>query len=227
MVHALKRNNFATWVGMALVLASVLLAGACSGTATLKTGDAPPIADRYPTAPPLAGDAPVGYWWCVVEFDVDAMRTSNTSPGPHGVQCRNGVALGAFTSARYADGVEFRPDGSGHDLEINEVGDDRIPATSFRVEGSPLLFSRDRELRWRILEDGRLHIQTQRNQYLDVEVVTADVLRISASNRLPDLMIRVGSPAAKRMQAFAACVKENRRKPLFDVVDCGDPIGPS
>ena len=226
MVRALKRNSFATWVVIGLVITSILLAG-CRATATLKTGDGPPIAERYPTAPPLAGDAPVGYWWCVIEFDIEAMRTSNSSPGPRGVQCRNGQAVSFASSSGYADGVEFRPDGTGYDLAIHQEGDSRIPTDAFRVTGSPLLFSRDRELRWRIRQDGRLHVQTQRDQYLDLEVVTADVLRVSASNRMPDLMLRAGSAAAERMMAFTSCVKGNRNKPLFDVVDCGDPIDPS
>ena len=194
------------------------------------------IADpTYPTAAPIAGDAPIGYWWCVVEFDVEEMRISNSSPGPRGVQCRNGNPSSFTSKTGYADGIELRPDGTGWDLEIDvEDIDTRIPEDAFRVPGSDLLFSRDRELRWAWQEDGSLHVQTQRNQYLSVQVVTADVIRISTEKiddpnvwREPDLMITAGSPAAKRLIAFKACVKENRRKPLFDVVDCGDPLGPA
>lgn len=211
-----------------LVVTCVVLAGACSATTSLMNmgeGTMRPIADSYPTASPLSGDAPIGYWWCVVEFDIEKMRTSNTSRGPQTVNCRSGSALlTPYASSGYADGVEFRSDGTGHDLKIKQEGDGGIPADAFLVPGSPLLFSRDRELRWRILDDGRLHIQTQRDQYLDIEVVTPDVIRVSAERRAPDLMIRAGSPVAKRMMAFAACVEGNRNKPLFEMVDCGDPI---
>ena len=191
------------------------------------------IADPlYPYAPRLSGPPPVGYWWCLVEFDIEEMRTSNSSSGPRGVQCRNGNPSSFASKTGYADGIELRTDGTGWDLEIDVEGvDTRIPEHAFRVADNGLLFSRDRELRWRWMEDGALHVQTQRNQYLSIEVVTPDVLRISTEKiddpevwREPDLMIRAGSPAAKRMQAFTACVKNNRRKPLFDVVDCGDPI---
>ena len=45
---------------------------------------------RYPTAEPLTGPAPVGYWACVSDFDPAELRMSNSRVEPSLYRCRDG-----------------------------------------------------------------------------------------------------------------------------------------
>lgn len=104
---------------------------------------------------------------------------------------------------------------------------DDPPADAFRIEGSDLVFSRDRELRWG-LDDGILSVQTTREHRWRAEHVTANVVRLCQEFHrdhcvTPKYLIRIGSPEYKRMLAFRQCVAGNRGRNLFDVEECELP----
>ena len=207
----------------AAILAVIIALAGCSGTISTGGGGGKktPI-KTWPTAAPLTGSIPVGYWWCVEEDEFENLRTSNTSRyKPYVSDCRSGHSTAHQSNA---EPVEIRPDGTGYDLDVYAVDDSGIPDGAFRVTGSDALYHRSDSLRWQLLEGGaKLHYQTTRNYVHAIEVLSDDVIRYRVSFR-PDLMIRVGSSAYKSMLAFRECVSNNAGKKLFEVTDCGDPL---
>ena len=99
-------------VAAAVVAAAFMLAG-CSGTISTNTGTRTPI-KTWPTAPVLTGEFPVGYWACIDDFDVAELRTANNKNAPGTHQCRAYQGSAA---------IEYRPDGTGYDLEQYRRGE--------------------------------------------------------------------------------------------------------
>ena len=206
-----------------IAIACLLLLGACSAmvkgrsvTVTGPTEPTGPVTPEYPIAPELVGEPPVGYWVCVDVFDVERLRTSNSAFAPRLEHCRRGWADGT----EY--GIEIRPDGAGYDLEVR-VDSPHIPTESFVLEGVVGVFTRDDEFRWQLLDDGRIHYQTTSNYYYNLTVVGDDRLRVDRRGN-STWMLRMGTPVVNRVYEFRECVANNRGKPLFEVVDCGDPF---
>ena len=181
--------------------------GAVSGQVTVK----------WPTAPPLTGTAPTGYWWCVQDNgDWDELRTSNQRrKGPYLAGCRS------RWTQNYA--IEIKPGGDGNDLAVYVANDGSIPSAAVRLAGSDSVFDRVVEFKWQ-LNARQIHFQTTENRTLDMEEMSADVLRVKAVGFGHHLMIRIGSGAYQTMMAFRACVASNYNKPLFKVKDCGNPL---
>ena len=102
------------------------------------------------------------------------------------------------------------------------------PETAFQITGSSLLYDRDDTLRWQASGDAAIHVQTERNQIIEYEVLSDNVVRVWEQGRdrrlFSYLMFRIGSPEYKRMEAFRACVATNRGRKLFEVEDCGNPL---
>ena len=95
-------------VAVAVVVAAFVVV-ACSGTISTGGGSRPAPIKTWPTATPLAGEFPVGYWACIDDFDVEELRTANNKHAPRTHKCR-GIHRGT-------DAIEYRPDGTGYDLE--------------------------------------------------------------------------------------------------------------
>ena len=199
-----------------------------------------PTIEDWPVAEPLTGELPVGYWWCVDEEDWDELRTSNNGRDdrPRHANCRYGQTSLSVGHSYLPLAIELRPDGTGYDLWRYDLRSWRIsgiPEEAFRITGSSaLLFEREAELRWQLIEGGsKLHYQTTYNQVREIEVLTDDVIHVGGIEVLTDtyrrygrpyLMLRIGSSAYKTMLAFRACVTGNVGRNLFEVEDCGYPL---
>ena len=96
------------------------------------------------------------------------------------------------------------------------------PDTAFGLEGTDLLFDRHDDFRWSY-EAPDLTIQTTENEVYQVEVINDNVMRLTRGNHKM-LVIRIGSPEYKAMQAFRECVDKNRGRKLFEVEECTVPF---
>ena len=193
--------------GIAVVLA---LAG-CSGVSTMNVAE-------MTVAEPLHGPFPVGRWLCIDDLDFERYRRSNTGWAtlrPTRIICNLfGGGLGK--------GLEVLPDGVGWVLRVYGHDTTPPPATVFRIQGSDLYYDRWQEFRW-WYEAGELLIQTSINNHLTVDTVSADVARITNRFNHRLLLFRIGSAVFVRLDEFLECVENNYDRPLFEVVDCGEP----
>lgn len=96
------------------------------------------------------------------------------------------------------------------------------PDTAFGLEGTDLLFDRHDDFRWSY-ETPDLTIQTTENEVYQVQVINDNVMRLTRGTD-KKLLIRIGSPEYKAMQAFRECVDENRGRKLFEVEECTVPF---
>lgn len=111
---------------------------------------------------------------------------------------------------------------------VHASGGSEPPQTAFQITGSELLYDRDDTLRWQASGGSAIHVQTERNQILEYEVLSENVIGVweQGDNRrvFSYFMFRIGSPEYQRMAAFRECVANNRGRKLFEVEDCGDPL---
>lgn len=163
-------------------------------------------------AEPLEGDIPVGRWECFPRADYAAMRRSNAAWPPD--SCRRIASASA---------IEIRPDGVGWTLSPHDNpmlgGGGNPPDTAFSVEGSDLLYTQDREFRWSY-GDGRLLVQTTKDEVLTAAGINDDVMEVS-DRWASFYLLRIGSPSNSRLREYLSCVEDNRGRKLFDVEDCG------
>ena len=106
-------------------------------------------------------------------------------------------------------------------------GGSEPPESAFQITGSDLLYDRDDTLRWQASGESAIHVQTERNQILEYEVLSENVIRVweQGDRRFFSyLMFRIGSPEYQRMADFRECVANNRGRKLFEVEDCGNPL---
>ena len=198
-----------------------------------------PFEGSVPVEQPMTGDLPVGRWQCFVEeWPIEEVAISNVRFPPPGCN----VEL--FTDA---SGVEFGPDGVGFILGIKLRGPNEWYTyqshsynedAEFEIAGVPISrFSRVKEIRWAVEHAGdwkSCHVSVARTCLVitwrthtkyEYHVLTPDVLLyVDSYYGTRRMLFRIGSEANRRMHAFRECVAGNQRKPLFEVVDCGDPI---
>ena len=153
---------------------------------------------------------PVGRWRCYRSQDFKAMRESNSA------------ALDESCNVvRFKLAYEFRPDGTGWALSLHHP-DNTVP-DGFTISGSSHVYSRADELRWYVDSGGRrMVIQTTINRSGMVGTVNSNTF-LYDPNSFVRVFMRIGSGEYQHMERLRQCVRDNRGRALFDVVDCGEP----
>lgn len=201
----------------AAVVAVVFAMVACSGAVGAR------VAVTWPTAAPLSGVVPVGYWECASLFNPEDYRTTNSRSAASLSRDCDGSSAPSYTNAPLPDPIEYRADGTGYDLSAHAEGSGRIPESAFRISGSETIYNRSSELRWTI-DGSTLTIQRRAERAFELTSLSVDVIRADGPGVYEMLMFRIGSPAYKRMEGFRECVAGNRGKALFEIKDCGNPL---
>ena len=130
------------------------------------------------------------------------------------IRCHDRILLHHFLSDEAPHRVQFRRS-IRHGLD---------PDTAFRIEGADRLYSRAAEIRWS-LENDTLTIQTTRNDRYAVTVLSDDVVRLGDTYYgTMRLLFRTGSEASRAMVEFRDCVNGNKRRNLFEVQQCRNPL---
>lgn len=198
-----------TALRLALAGLVILVIAGCSGSVSVSGGAKKQI-KTWPVAEPLEGPIPVGRWRCYRAQDFEAMRQSNSA-----------ALDDSCNVVRFKLVYEFRADGTGWALTIHHP-DNTVP-DGFTIPGSSHVYSRADELRWYVDSGGRrMVIQTTINRTAMVGVVNDNTF-LYDPNSFVRVFMRIGSVEYMHMEQFRQCIRDNKGRALFDVVDCGEP----